>query len=79
MSNPFLNLLSLDAPGTILGVVIGDGKFACKVKFARGTSMDKAGPWLVEKFCRWAKCQPEQVESAVSMFEFTVEMRLKGQ
>lgn len=77
MANPFLELLSQNAPGVILGVVLADGKFAAKVRFARGTNMPPATAFVKAQFCKWSKCTEEQIEWGESLFEFTVEIRVK--
>lgn len=77
MQNEFLVLLLPGCPATILGVVVGDGKFAAKVKFSTGSNMKVCGAWVKDKFMRWAKCSEEQMEMVEDGLNFTVEIRVK--
>ncbi|MFI5113493.1 MAG: hypothetical protein ACHP7J_00010 [Terriglobales bacterium] len=77
MHNEFLTLLLPGCPATILGVVVGDGRYAAKVKFGNGSDMKACASWVRDKFMRWAKCQEEQVAEAVDGINFTVEVVVK--
>ena len=77
MQNEFMTLMLPGCPGTMLGILVGDGKFAAKVKFASGVNIKACSAWVKDKFMRWAKCQDEQVEMVEDSINNTVEIRVK--
>lgn len=77
MQNEFLSLLLPGCPASILGVIVGDGKFVAKVKFSNGSNMRSCSAWVVDKFCRWAKCSEAQVDMVEDGINNTVEARVK--
>ena len=77
MQNEFMTLMLPGCPATILGILVGDGKFAAKVKFGNGSNMKACGAWVKDKFLRWAKCSEEQTEMVEDGINNTVEIRVK--